>query len=451
MTQSTFSAAELTQRAIQRRAVEAVNWGMPVVNFDLMLQAATTAGGGLNQVVSWSRLQDWKNQTLTPNPDVIYLMPFYSTRDAGPMALEIPPADSGTINGTAMDCWQVPLADVGPAGVDKGKGGKYLILPPGHSDPTPDGYIPLPSNTFQGYALLRSILKSGSDADLAQAIAYGKRVKLYPLAQAANPPETVFRDVSDVVFDSAIPYDRRFFQSLDRMVQAEPWLERDKAMIDPLASLGIVKGQPFAPDEATQTIFDDAAQEARDWIAARYEASFTPPFFEGTHWAVPVPQAAIEGQQTDFANPNSYPIDGRAALYSIAFFSAKHLGEGQFYVMAIQDRDGQLFDGSQTYRLTVPANAPVSQYWSATVYDRATHTLLRDVSWVGRSSQTPGIQTNADGSVDVYFGPAAPAGKASNWIPTKAGRPFEVLVRFYGPQPPLFDKSWALPDVERVS
>ena len=182
-----FSADELTSRAIERRAVEAVIWGMPAVNYDLMYQAMLKLGGKPNQIVYWSRLLDWRNQTLTPNPDTIYLMAFFNTKD-GPMVMEIPPADDGVITGSIMDAWQAALEDVGPAGVDKGEGGKYLILPPGYKDKAPDGYIALPSANYQGYALLRSILKSGSEADIEAAVAYGKRIKLYPFSQAANPP-----------------------------------------------------------------------------------------------------------------------------------------------------------------------------------------------------------------------------------------------------------------------
>src|SRR5580765_1988054 len=237
-----LTADQLTARTLERRAIEAVIWGMPVVNYDLMYQAMVRgAKGAFNQVVYWSRLPDWKIQTLTPNPDAIYLTPFINTRDAGPVVLEIPPADEGSITGTVMDAWQAPLEDVGPAGVDKGKGGKYLILPPGYKRKLPAGYIPMRSDTYRGYALLRSIPKSGSEADVARAVAYGKRIRLYPLSQAARPPATIFVDVADVVYDATIPYDLRFFESLNRIVQAEPWLERDKAMIDQLASIGIVK------------------------------------------------------------------------------------------------------------------------------------------------------------------------------------------------------------------
>lgn len=447
--QSAANDRSLAQDTIHRRAVEAVIWAMPAVNYELMYEALVGAGGAWNQIIYWSRLFDWKNQTLTPNPETIYLMPFFDT-SAGPIVIEIPPADDGSITGSIMDAWQCALEDVGPAGVDKGKGGKYLILPPGHSEETPDGSIVLPSDTNTGYALLRSNLASGSEADVTKAVAYGQRVRLYPLSEADTPPDTTFIDAIDVVFDSTIPYDRRFFAALDRFVQREPWLERDKAMIDPLSSLGIAQGKPFKPDAATQTTFDEAAGEAYAEVDARLERLFSPPYFEGTHWAVPASQAVVEGQSTFYAQPDAYPVDDRSVTFSMGFFSAKHLGEGQFYLMTIVDKAGQAFDGGNSYRLTVPANAPVTRYWSATAYDRATHALIRNQKWSSRSSLTQGLQANADGSVDVFFGPEAPVGKETNWVPTSADGQFEVLFRLYGPQPPLFDKTWVLPDIEKL-
>ena len=367
------------------------------------------------------------------------------------MVLEIPPADDGSITGSIDDAWQTALEDVGPAGVDKGKGGKYLILPPGHKENTPDGYILLPSGNYQGYALLRSILKSGSEADVGNAVAYGKRIKLYPLSQAGNPKPTVFIDAIDLVFDATIPYDLRFFQSLNRIVQYEPWQSRDKAMIDQLKSIGIEKGKPFSPDAPKEEILRDAAQEAHEWIEGRYESVFSPPYYKSSQWALPISAEVLEGLQTVFAKPDSYPVDGRGITYSYAFFSAKHLGAGQFYLMTIKDAKGKPFDGGRTYRLTVPPNAPVRQYWSATAYDRATHALIRNMKWSSRSSQSPGLKKNTDGSVDIYFGPKAPPGKELNWIPTDAEGQFEVLFRLYGPEKALFDKTWILPDVEQTA
>jgi len=446
-----LSSDELARRTLERRAVEAVIWGMPAVNFELMHQAMVQAKGTWNHVVYWSRLPDWKNQTLTPNPDTIYFIAFINTKDAGPMVLEIPPADGGSITGSVDDGWQTALDDVGPAGVDKGRGGKYLILPPGYEDKVPEAYIALPAETYASFALLRSNLESGSGADVAKAVAYGKRVKVYPLAQGANPPLTAFVDAADVLYDSTIPYDLRYFQVLDRFVQREPWLTRDKAMIDRLKSIGIEKGKPFDPDPKTREVLKGAAHEAQAWLEDEYETKFfPPPYYEGSHWTVPASPEVIKGQQTAFADPDSYPVDGRGVAFSYAYFMPKHGGVGQFYLMAIKDKAGRSFDGRNAYRLRVPAKAPVTLYWSATAYDRATHALIRDKPWSSRSSLTPGLQKNEDGSVDVYFGPEAPAGKKSNWIPTSANGRFEILFRLYGPQQPLFDKTWKLPDIEEA-
>jgi len=450
-TAAIFSSTELAERAIQRRAVEAVVWGMPAVNTDLMYQAMVReTKGDWNQIVYWSRLLDWKNQTLTPNPDAIYMMPFFNTSKVGPMVIEIPPANGGSITGSIMDVWQTPLEDVGPAGVDAGKGGKYLITPPGYNVAVADGYIALPCQTYQGYALLRSILKSGSAEDFTKAVEYGKRIRFYPLSSAANPLATTWLDAADVVFDANIPYDVRFFESLARMIESEPWLERDKVMIDTLKSLGIEKGKPFNPDPRTREILNQAALEAREWLDIKYEASLSPPFYEGGHWALPARPEMLKAMQSFFANPDSYPVDDRGMTYTMAFFCPKQPAAGSYYLMTTRDKEGKPFAGASTYRLNVPAGVPVRQYWSATAYDRATHGLIRDVNRASRSSQIPELQKNADGSVDVFFGPAAPAGKESNWVPTKPDRGFEVLFRFYGPEKSLFEKKWKLPDVEKV-
>jgi len=449
--QTAFTPEQLKYRAIERRAIEAVIWGMPAVNYDLMYQAMVReAKGASNQVAYWSRLPDWKIQTLTPNPDAIYFTPFIDTKDVGPVVIEIPPADEGSITGTIMDVWQSALEDVGPAGVDRGQGGKYLFLPPGYKGRVPAGYIALASDTYAGYALLRSIPKSGSESDVAQAVAYGKRIKLYPLSQAANPPATTFLDVVDVVYDSTIPYDLRFFESLNRIVQTEPWLERDKAMIDQLKSIGLEKGRLFTPDPKMKDVLTDAAREAHAWLVTQYEASFSSPYYESGHWSQPGSRELFEGQATFFAKPDVYPIDVRGVTFSYAYFTPKHVGAGASYLITIADKDGRLLDGGASYRLSVPANAPVKQYWSATVYDRSTHAPIRNARWLSRSSQTPGLQRNADGSTDLYLGSKAPVGKESNWVPTSGEGGFEVLFRFYGPEKALFEKTWRLPDIEKI-
>jgi hypothetical protein len=220
-------------------------------------------------------------------------------------------------------------------------------------------------------------------------------------------------------------------------------------MIDPLRSLGIEKGKPFDPDARTRARLEDAAQEARQWLDLQYEATFIPPFYEGRQWALPAVRGLMDAMQSSFADPDQYPVDWRGTTYSMAFFCSKHIGAGSYYLMATRDAEGRPLEGAGHYRLVVPPDVPVRQYWSATVYDRATHAFIHDVARAGRSSQSPGLQVNPDRSVDVLFGPAAP-GHESNWIPTDPGGLFEVLFRFYGPDKSLFDKAWRLPDLQKI-
>lgn len=450
--QAQSSADDLNRRMIERRAVEAVIWGIPAVNTDLMRQQMLTkTPGKVGQVIYWGRPLDWHNQTLTPNPDALYFMTFFDTKD-GPIVLDLPPGDAnGSFNGNIVTAWQMPLEDAGLLGVDKGAGGKFLILPPGYGGAKPEGYIALQSDTYGGYMLLRSNLKSHGDADVQAAIAYGKRMKVYPLAQAGSPPATVFSDVKDVEFDSTIRYDATFFDNLNRTVQAEPWIARDRAMIDPLKSIGIEKGKPFQPDADTKAILTSAVKEAGAWLEAKYDAGLPPYFTPTSRWTFPGPPEVIKAYADGFADPNQYPLDGRGLAYSYAYIGIKRLGAGQFYAISIRDKDGEAFDGGKTYRIHVPANVPVDQYWSVTAYDRTTHALIRNMPRASRSSQIPELQKNSDGSVDLYAGPAAPAGKEANWLPTDPARKFELMARFYAPRTEFFEKKWILPDVEKVS
>ena len=174
-------------------------------------------------------------------------------------------------------------------------------------------------------------------------------------------------------------YDLSFFRSLDRIVQNEPWIERDRAMIDPLRSIGIEKGKPFAPNAATQAILIAAIGEAKALLEQRYDAGF-PPFWERSRWTLPAPPEAIDGQGTTYAKHDSYALDARGVAYTYAYIAIKRLGAGQFYLISIRDKDGNPYDGGKAYRLSVPPNVPIEQYWSVTAYDRQTHALIRNMA-----------------------------------------------------------------------
>ena len=230
---------------------------MPAVNMELMFQATKDAKADFNQVVYWSRLLTWKNQTLTPNLDTIYLFPCFNTKDVGPMVLEIPPAvegpDTASITGSIDDAWQEALEDVGPAGADKGKGAKVLTPAARLQTEGARRLHPAAVADVHRLAFLRSNIKGGSDADVARAVAYGKRVKFYACPRPRVPPRQVRRrDRGPVRQHHSVR--SALLRTLDRFVQREPWLERDKVMIDPLKTIGIEKGKPFSPDANAQQI-----------------------------------------------------------------------------------------------------------------------------------------------------------------------------------------------------
>nr|WP_312862101.1 DUF1254 domain-containing protein [Rhizobium sp. P32RR-XVIII] len=373
-----------------------------------------------------------------------------ATKD-GPVVLDLPAAEAkSSFNANIVTVWQMPLEDAGSLGYDKGKGGKFVILPPGYKDKVPDGFIPLQSDTYGGYMLFRANLVSHGDADVQASIDYGRKLKVYPLSQSANPPETTFIDVKDILFDSTIRWDTTFFDNLDRIVQEEPWLVRDRIMIDQLKTLGIEKGKPFRPSNVDKTLLASGIEEARSLLEMQYDAGLPPFFSERSRWTFPAFPDLIKAGSVGFDEPDSYPVDYRGVGYSYAYIGIKHLGAGQFYAISIRDKDGDAFEGGKTYRLRVPPNVPVKQYWSVTAYDRETHALIRNVDRASRSSQIPELIKNADGSVDLFLGPTPPAGKDVNWIPTDLSRKFELMFRAYGPTEEFFQKKWVLSDVEKM-
>ena len=221
-------------------------------------------------------------------------------------------------------------------------------------------------------------------------------------------------------------------------------------MIDQLRTIGIEKGKPFAPNADTKQALAAAITEAHMLLAAKYDAGL-PPFFEGTHWTYPAAPELVQAASAAFSDPNNYPVDARGLTYTYGYIGIKRLGAGQFYLISIKDKDGHDYDGGKTYRLHVPPDVPVEQYWSLTAYDRETHALIKNVDRASRASNNSEVQKNADGSVDLFIGAKAPAGKESNWIPTDPARGFELMLRLYAPKKEFFDKQWSLPDVEVIN
>jgi hypothetical protein len=327
--------------------------------------------------------------------------------------VDIPAAVQAGLFGSLLDAWQVPLVDVGPRGEDQGKGGKYLVLPPDFSGNPPAGYTIVRPQTYNGYALLRAIPKSSSEADVNNAIALVKKLRLYPLANADHPPEERFVDMAGKLFDGIVRFDESFYASLAQMINEEPVLAQDRAMMGLLLPLGIEKGKEFKPDAATQRILATSARDGQTWLM-NGQLTLTP-FWPGSGWAVPFPPAAF-ATAFSFERPDYLDVDARGITYFCAFAGATTPGAATFYVSTYTAANGDFFRGEESYKLHVPPNVPAQQFWALTLYDRETCGFIRDMPRAELNSSDQKMQRNADGSVDVYIGPRPPAGKEANWI-----------------------------------
>ena len=442
-----FTAEELSRRTIERRAVEAAIWGMPIVNFDSMRQAFFhDANGAYGDILFWSRPGNWKLQVLTPNTTVRYVLSFVNTNQAGPVVLELPATGDAALMGTIVDAWQIPVTDIGLAGVDQGKGGKYLLLPPGHQVAVPSGYIAIPMKTFNSFVGVRLITKSEDEATVQKAISYMKHIRIYPLSKSAAPPQSKYVDMVDAIWDTVPRFDESFYANLARMLNEEPVQPRDSAIMGMLPSIGIEKGRDFKPDEATLAALKSGAEEAHAWLMNRL-VTLGSPYWPNSKWDIPVPPSAVKSEFT-WETDGILDVDARGTGFYSFFCPPKKTGVGQSYLATFVDATGQRLHGGETYRLRVSADVPVRQFWSVTIYSHATAALIRNVSRPSLDSYDQKAKRNADGSMDVYFGPRAPEGMEANWIPTVGGSDWFAYFRLYGPEQRFFDKTWKLSDIQ---
>jgi hypothetical protein len=439
----------LHRRMLHHRAIDAVVWAMPLMNFKQWRDGHMALGVDYNDIAYHSKVQDWKYQCATPNNTTPYIDFFWTLKD-GPMVVEIPASADGVgIFGTLMDAWQRPIDDIGAKGRDKGNGAKYVLVPEGYQGPLLPNAYTYRQRSMNGFAVLRPIIPDSSPENLKKAADFAKTIKIYPLAQADNPPKNKSVDIYGKSMEGTPVLDETIFSEIHEIIQEEVVEEQNKIMMAQLKYLGIEKGKPFAPSDELKKIYAVAGPEALEYMIDQYHRRLNPWMYEGKKWSVLMPPGAIA---TDFSYefPSWFDYSARGSLYYAVITSVKNYGSATFYMDIAETPDGQWLDGSKNYKLNVPANVPVDDFWAVTVYDLETASYLRDQPKSSVDSNQAELKKNSDGSVDVYFGLKAPKGKEGNWIPTTEGRRFFLLFRCYGPRKAVKDGSWELNDIERV-
>ncbi|MGI9522651.1 MAG: DUF1214 domain-containing protein [Hyphomicrobiaceae bacterium] len=442
--------ANTNERMTYHRAIDAAVWAMPLMNFKFYRDALARAGVGPGDVGYFSKLQDWRFQTATPNNTTPYILTYWNFKD-GPVVVEMPPATGEVgIFGTIMDAWQRPLDDVGAKGRDQGLGAKYLLVPPNYDGKLLPNALVYEQKTYYGWTALRPIMAGGATPEnLAKATELTKQIKIYPLSEAENPPNMKFVDLYGKLLEMTPKMDGNIYRHIHEMIEEEVVLGRDLGMMGSLARIGIKKGEPFKPDAKLQAIFDQAGPEALQFMIEQYHRNLNPWMWEGKKWSQLVPSAARE---TDWSweFPSYYDFHARGATYYAIITSVKNYGSATFYLDLAETADDEWLDGGKNYKLTVPPNVPVRDFWAITTYDLESASYIRNIEKSSIDSTMKEVKKNPDGSVTIYFGPKPEKGKENNWLRTDPKRRFFLIARFYGPEPKLFDGSFELNDIELV-
>lgn len=399
-----------------------------------------------NKIAIFEQLMDSQSMVLTANTSTLYAFSRTDLAKDGPTVIEVPPGMLGFLD----DDWQRFVGDIGVTGPDRGKGGKYLVVPPGYDGQIPQGYFPLKPRTNKNFLFLRGSIAEGLEAG-AKNMTSG--IRIYPLKDAAKPVPTTFINLSGKSFNTLFPNTLAYYEHLNQIIQDEPIDAIDPTQRGGIATIGIVKGKPFAPDERMKKLLTEAATLG----SATARAITFEPRLDGVY----LYPGTGSVWSAFFANGNAtFESDGTMQLEAavLYYFNAggvtpamakTAVGVGSDYAGAYVDANKQPFDGSKTYKLHLPPNVPVNNFWAVTIYDTQTRSMLQTgqrFPTVG--SQTKGIEKNADGSFDIYFAPKAPAGKEDNWLQTVPGKSWFVILRMYGPLEPWLNKTWRPSEIE---
>jgi len=462
------TAQTLRDELLFQRATQTYLWALPLLNtLGMQVGSEKVFGAGYNVLPIWKKRLDAKTLVTTPNSDVLYAMSYVDLGKDGPLVMEAPPR----LQGILMDYWQRPIpvdggkfaGDVGFFGPDAGKGGKFLLLPPGYKGDVPKGYFVYRSGTYKVFIFLRGFYEDPKN--LAPAVQHLEKTKIYPLNGEATAKPMQFPDASGVPADMLPRSDGSAFDHLKQLVDSEGSNLAESDSLGMLAALGIIKGQPFNPDAHTREILDQAAKTGykmsrviapEDFVSGRSLRMYSDrrwlnPMADGT------PAKPAGPLNLDWTRVDGGWLDLNARIWFFTdYYSAspgmisKKPSMGAAYMMAFTDGEGTPLSGGSSYRLNLPANIPAALFWSVTLYDAANASGLANGQPFPSLGSRDKPSQNADGSTDLYLGPTAPEGKAGNWLATVPDKGYFAILRLYGPKEPAIDKSWKPGDIEKV-
>jgi hypothetical protein len=474
--------------------------GFPGASTQAMRKGFHEAGVQDNAVLIFSEMMGSESLFLTANADTVYFISFVDLA-SGPMVVETPPMALALFD----DMWFQWIVDFGLPGYDRGEGGRFLLVPPGYDGSLPDSGLRVRhSRTTRVILLGRSFINENPGQDPAPTVELIKSaLKIYPYAQGgwgtsigtlleghvlpnlkstgqpdlkpAEISETKFVEGSGKAFNTIPPSDFGFFEVLNELVQDEPADSNTNIeLMGDLAAIGIVKGKPFKPDKRMRGILEVAAAVGSATSRAlvfdpRESEGFA--YYDGSAWGLPL---WVGGYSFETPPPlvtkegiKPFPPTGaRTHNARTSFFFAytgitpamcmRLTGVGSQYIVAFKDADGNRLDGAKSYRVTLPPDIPAARFWSLTLYDNETRSMLQTPQRFPRAGSqsypTPAATADADGTTTVVFGPERPADTPEgNWIQTDEGKGFFAILRLYSPLESYFDKSWRPSEIEAVS
>lgn len=427
------------------RGVEAFLNGMPAASIYAFLEGLKDAGLEAGDLGITEDLLDARGLLLTAQSTTPYAFTEIDLKN-GPIVVEIP----GPVLGILDDAFFRFVSDVGLTGPDQGKGGKYLFIGPDYKGEIPEGYFVAKSRTYRHWLLMRVFVKDGDLKASVKDLKEGFRC--YPLAQANKPPKQKVYNLSGKQFNTIHANNEHFYEELNAVVQYEPADAFNPELVGLFASIGIKKGEPFAPDERMKKLLKDAAAIGNATARAivfrpRNTAAY---FYPDRQW-----YTSFSGGH-DFMNNGELVLDDRIMFHYAATgitpaMATPKVGTGSSYAFTPHDSKGNYLDGGKTYKVTLPAPIPVNNFWSFMVYSGQHRSMLEtDQKSAGLDSNSPTVKANKDESYTIWFGPEAPAGHEGNWIQTIPGKSYNVLLRLYGPLEAWFDKTWKPGDLELV-